>query len=119
MRRALPAMSPTSRFSCPSAIRNLLGWLTADARHLPRRGAFFLPLALAFVLALALGLGLGLGLTLLLGGWRVDFERRSMISTAGPAALRSGFARRFASNSAIALPRSAGDFTVRAPEASS
>jgi hypothetical protein len=43
----------------------------------------------------------------------------SMISTVGRAARFAGLARRFASSSAMALPRSAGDFTVRAPAASS
>src|SRR5688572_26288522 len=54
-------------------------------------------------------------------GFAFDFfaVRCSMMSTVGRSGFLRGLARRLASCSAIALPRSAGDFTVRAPAFSS
>src|SRR3954462_11842943 len=124
-------MSPTSMFNCPRAIRSL--WLELTevrlSRYFARRAFadFFLRGDACFAACFAFffaGFFADFFADFLGGcfdepfGCFIDEPFGSMISTAGP----DGFfavARRFASSSAIALPRSAGDLTVRAPDLSS
>src|SRR5215208_3554395 len=89
-------------------MRSLVGTATPLANYFARRavfdfffGAAFLRATGCFFLATFFG------------------ARCSMMSTLGRDTAFDGLARRLASCSAIALPRSAGDFTVRAPALSS
>src|SRR5688500_14362313 len=116
-------------FNCPRAIRSLLEVFTALTRskdYFARRAlaAFFFGVTFFFgaVFFVAATVFFAFGLNTFFAPFGADFfddgffatcfsRRGSMISTFGPGAGSfAAFARLFASRSAIALPRSAGEF---------